>query len=108
MDLNTLIRPEFIVIALALNALGAILKYRSPFPTKLLPLVLLAVALVICSVWGWFTSVYVGASRWVDSLLMAGVVHGGVVTSLAVFGWDAVYGVFKVGLRKKNSKGGKA
>ena len=45
MDLNTLIRPEFIVIALALNALGAILKYRTSPPAKLLPLVLLAVAL---------------------------------------------------------------
>ena len=75
---------------------------------KLLPLVLLAVALPICAVWGWFTSVHTGGARWADSLLIAGLVHGSVVTALAVFGWDAVYGVFKVGLRKKNSKGGKA
>ena len=108
MDLNTVIRPEFIVIALALNALGAILKYRTSLPAKLLPLVLLAVALPICAVWGWFTSVHTGGARWADSLLIAGLVHGSVVTALAVFGWDAAYGLFKFGLRKKNSKGGKA
>jgi Kef-type K+ transport system membrane component KefB len=104
MDYNVLIRPEFVVIALFVNALGAILKYRTPLNNKLLPLVLFAVAFVICAVWGWFSSVYAGGARWADSLLIAGLVHGGVVTSIAVFGWDAIYGVYKHGLGKKKEK----
>jgi len=86
-DYNMLIRPEFIVIALFINALGAILKYRTWLANKMLPLILFAVAFIICAVWGWFTSSYVGGARWVDSLLIAGLIHGMVVTSIAVWGW---------------------
>lgn len=107
MDLNTVIRPEFIVIALWVNALGAIIKYRTPLPTKLLPIILFCVAFVMCAVWGYFTSVYMGSARIVDSLLIAGLIHGGVVTSIAVFGWDAFYGVYKHGLTKKKKKEGR-
>lgn len=104
LDLNKIVRPEFIVIALFLNALGAVLKYRTPFPTKLLPLVLLAIATTTCAVWGWFTSSFIGGARWVDTILMAGIVHGAVVASIAVFGWDAVFGLFKYGLSRKGKK----
>lgn len=110
LDLNKIVRPEFIVIALFLNATGAILKYRTPFPTKLLPLALASVAVTACAVWGWFTSNFIGGARWVDTILMAGIVHGVVVASIAVFGWDVIYGSFKYGLSRKGKqkpKGGK-
>jgi len=103
-DYNMLIRPEFIVIALFINALGAILKYRTWIANKMLPLILFAVAFVICAVWGWFTSSYVGGARWVDSLLIAGLIHGMVVTSIAVWGWDTFYGAWKSGLGRNNKK----
>ncbi len=101
MDFNTLIRTDFIVIALFISAIGAILKYRTTLDNKLIPLVLFAIAFVVCAIWGWFTSVYAGGARWADSLLMSGLVHGLVVVSIAVWGWDAFYGVYKSGLNKK-------
>ena len=104
MDFNTLIRTDFIVIALFLNAIGAILKYRTPLSNKLIPSVLFAISFVVCATWGWFTSVYAGGARWADSLLIAGLVHGMVVTSIATWGWDTFYGAFKHGLGKKKEK----
>ena len=50
MDFNTLIRTDFIVIALFLNAIGAILKYRTPLDNKLIPSVLFAISFVVCNV----------------------------------------------------------
>lgn len=104
MDFNTLIRTDFIVIALFLNAIGAILKYRTPLSNKLIPSVLFAISFVVCATWGWFTSVYAGGARWADSLLIAGLVHGVVVTSIATWGWDTFYGAFKNGLGKKKKE----
>lgn len=103
-DFNTLIRTDFFVIAPFLNAIGAILKYRTWIANKMLPLILFAVSFVICAVWGWFTSSYVGGARWVDSLLIAGLIHGMVVTSIAVWGWDTFYGAWKSGLGRNNKK----
>ncbi|MFA6843840.1 MAG: hypothetical protein WCR33_05535 [Bacilli bacterium] len=104
MDFNTLIRTDFIVIALFLNAIGAILKYRTPLDNRLIPSVLFAVSFLVCAIWGWFTSAYVGGTRWADSLLIAGLVHGTVATSIAVWGWDTFHGAFKHGLRKKKER----
>lgn len=102
--MNTLIRPAFIVIALFCNVVGAILKYRTPLANKLLPIVLFAVAFVICAVWGWFTSIYAGGARWVDTLMICGLIHGVIVTSIATFGWDSVYGIYKTGISRKGGR----
>ncbi|MEA4865367.1 MAG: hypothetical protein VB088_08215 [Sphaerochaeta sp.] len=104
MDLAAVIRPDFIVVSLLLLLLGMILKYRTKLFNKLIPSVLFAVSFVICAIWGYFTSPYAGSARWVDSLLMAGIVHGGVATSIAVWGWDTMYGLFKSGLFGKKEK----
>lgn len=103
-DLNTVIRPAFVVIALFANMLGAILKYRTPLPNKLLPLVLFAVCFFACGIWGYNTSLYGGTARWVDAIFMCGLIHGTIVTSIAVWGWDTVYGLYKNGLKRGSSK----
>lgn len=101
MDMNEIIRPSFIVIAMFLNILGVILKYRTPIFNKLLPAILFSVGFSICAVWGWFTSVYLDGARVMDALLICGLVHGFIVTSIAVMGWDTIYGFYKNGLNKK-------
>ena len=70
-------------------------------PNNLIPIILWAVSFVISAVWGYFTSGYMGGARWVDALVICGVAHGTVVTGIAVLGWDAVFGLWKNGLKKK-------
>ena len=105
MDMNTIIRPDFIVVALFLNVLGAILKYRTPITNKLLPVVLFGVGFVICAIWGYGTSVYAGGARVMDTLLMCGIIHGTIVTAIACWGWDMLHGAYKVGLFGKKKVG---
>ncbi len=124
MDLNQLIRPDFWVIPIFLNlVVGRMLKYlvgkkeedvamgRTPEQRRLLdniapliPLILFVVAFVICSVWGYYTSVYTDPdARWMDALLMCGLLHGGFAASLASWGWDIEHGFSKLrkgGLKK--------
>lgn len=97
MDMNTIIRSDFIVIALFLSILGMILKYRTPLENKLIPSVLLMVGVSISIIWGWNTSVFVGSKRWVDAILYCGFIHGMIVTAIASYGWDTIYGWYKVG-----------
>ncbi len=101
MDMNTIVRSDFIVIALFLSILGMILKYRTPLENKLIPLVLLAVGVLISIIWGWFTSSFIGGARWVDAILYCGIIHGMIVTAIAAYGWDSIYGWYKVGLTRK-------
>lgn len=113
MDLNQLIRPDFWVIPVFLNlVVGRVLKYLvgnkdAGITAKqrrlldniapLIPLVLFFVAFGICTVWGWYTSVYTDPdARWMDALLMCGLLHGAVATSIAVWSWDIEHGIDKL------------
>lgn len=99
MDLASMMRPDFVTIALFLWVLGAILKYRTDITNNGIPLILFAVAFVVSSAWGWSTSEYVGGARVVDALVICGIVHGLIVTAIAAYGWDVVNGI-KKGLKK--------
>lgn len=101
MDMNTIIRSDFIVIAVFLSILGMILKYRTSLENKMIPSVLLLVGVIISIIWGYNTSVFVGSRRWIDAILYCGFIHGLIVTAIAVYGWDLIYGWYKVGLLKK-------
>ena len=105
MDMNVIVRSDFIVIALFLSILGMILKYRTPLENKLIPSILLAVGVFISIIWGWNTSVFTGSKRWVDAILYCGVIHGGIVTAIAAYGWDTIYGWYKVGIFGKKKVG---
>jgi FtsH-binding integral membrane protein len=100
-DWNSIIREHFIVLILFINSLGGILKHRTKIDNNLLPIVLFVVAFISSAFWGSLTSVYDGWRYWADVFVASGLFHGGVVTAIAVFGWDAVHGVWKRGLRKK-------
>lgn len=102
MDIVTMIRPDFVTIALFLWILGAIIKYRTELANNTIPIVLFAVSFVLCTVWGYATSEYAGSVRWMDALLMCGLVHGLIVTAIAAYGWDVVNGI------KKSKKGNDA
>lgn len=95
MDVLQMIRPDFITIALFLWVLGAVLKYRTTLTNNAIPLILLGVSVVLCSVWGFFTSAYLDGARWIDAILMCGIVHGVIVTAVATYGWDIVNGIKK-------------
>ncbi len=99
-DLNYLIRTDFVVLIPFLNVLGAILKYRTQINNKKLPVLLFIVAVVMCALWGYFISSLGGGARWMDALLMCGLVHGLIVTSIAVWGWDAFFGLYKTGIAR--------
>jgi uncharacterized membrane protein len=101
MDIFTMIRPDFVTIALFLWILGAILKYRTNLMNGKIPVILFAVSFVLCSAWGYATSEYTGSVQIVDALLMCGLVHGVIVTAIAAYGWDVVNGI------KKTKKGGR-
>ena len=100
MDITAMIRPDFVTIALFLWILGAVLKYRTDLTNNAIPAILLGVSFVICSIWGYATSMYVGSVRMIDAIIMCGLVHGLIVTAIAAYGWDVVNGI-------KKSKGGK-
>jgi hypothetical protein len=105
MNFGEVFRPDFLVIALFLNGLGGIIKYRAPkIPNALIPVILLGTSFVMCAVWGYATSQFLGSARWVDSLLVCGVAHGTVMAGIAVLGWDAVFGLWKFGLRKEGQE----
>lgn len=100
-DWNSIIREEFIVLILFISSLGGVLKNRTKLDNDLLPIVLFVVAFFVSSILGSLTSKYEGWRFWTDVFIASGLFHGGVITSIAVFGWDAVYGLWKRGLRKK-------
>lgn len=104
-DLNLLIRIDFFTVAIFLSIIGAILKYRTPCPNKLIPTLLFGIAFFVCSVWGYFSSFYIGGARLVDALLMCGLIQGVVVSAIATWGWDVVYGIYKVGFQRNKKEG---
>jgi len=93
------LRPEFIVLALFLNILGGILKYRTPVSNELLPLILFLVACIASTIWGY--GLVLGTGRALRAFVMYGIVHGTVVTAIAVYGWDLIYGLYRYGIKKK-------
>lgn len=99
MDFVTMIRPDFVTIALFLWILGAILKYRTNLENGIIPIILFVVSFVLCTIWGYCTSEYIGNTRLVDAFIMCGLIHGAIVTAIAAYGWDVVNGI-------KKAKGG--
>ena len=97
MGLEHLIRSEFVTMTLFLVGLGAVLKYRTPLDNRLIPVVLFGVAFAIGSCIGYSHSLAVGGARAIDAFVDGGVVNGGVATGIAVFGWDALFGLYKRG-----------
>lgn len=105
--LGEIVRDKMWVISIFLLGLGAILKYLTPVSNRLIAVILLAVAIPATTTWGYLSSVYAGGFiRWFDAIVFGGLCHGLAVTSLAVFGWDAIYGVWKQGVFRKKRPGG--
>lgn len=94
MELAHIVRPEFVILVLFLSGLGSILKYRTPIDNKLIPVVLFATAFLLGASTGYVHSV---EARWFEALVTGGLVNGGTATAIAVFGWDAFYGLYKKG-----------
>ena len=99
LDLLSMIRPEYITIAIGLSAIGFVLKELVPkLRNNYIPLILLAVSFVSCSLWGYGSSVYKttgGSSLWIDAILFCGVIHGAIVWAIAAGGWDLFHGMAK-------------
>jgi len=97
------LRPEFLTISLALGILGAVLKYKTDkkkVPRGLIPLILFGVSFLICATWGYQLSDFQGGRRWVETLLIYGIVHGLVTAGISSWFWSAFHGAYKVMLEK--------
>lgn len=104
MNVLALIRPQFLYVSLFLLIVGSVIKYRTKLYNKLIALILLLCSIVLCSLWGWFSSDYTGGQRIVDALLYCGLIQGLFVAAIPVFGWDTIYGLWKYGIIRKKTK----
>ena len=99
-----MIRSELAGWILILAAVGYVIKHKTLVPNSWIPVILFGVAFLVASVWGYLTSLYAGAARWVDALVMCGLVQGLVITAIATYGWDVIHGFLKYGVRGRRKK----
>ena len=104
--LLALIREQFLVVALFLTALGAVLKYQTDISNELIAVIVTVASFFLCASLGWFTSGLVGAQRVFDAMVVCGLVHGGLIASGTVYGWDVLHGLYKFGVLRKKQKQG--
>lgn len=99
-----MVRTELLGWSALLLGLGWVIKHRTLIPNSWIPVILFGVGFLVSSVWGWVTSIYIGVARWMDALVMCGLVQGLIITSIATWGWDTVHGFLKYGVRGKRKK----
>lgn len=104
MNVLALIRPQFLYVSLFLLIVGSVIKYRTELYNKLIAIILFMASFFLCSLWGFFTSSFVGVKRIVDAFMYCGLIQGLFVASIPVFGWDTVYGLWKYGVIRKKTK----
>lgn len=105
LGLLTSLRPDLVSLTLVLVGIGAVVKYRTTWPNELIPAILIAVSVVICSLTGWFHSnPGTGVIRWYDAIILGGIVDGLSVAAYAGLMWSFLHGVYKK--HRKRTGGG--
>lgn len=99
LGLLTSLRPDLVNLTIALVGIGALIKYRGkPWMkkyTELIPIVLLAIAFIVCGLSEWFHSSESGATRVYDAIVLGGLRDGIIVTATSVLSWSALHGLYK-------------
>lgn len=103
LGLLTSLRPDLFNLMIALVGVGAVIKYRTKVSNELIPVILISVAFIVCSLTGWFHSTT--SARWYDAFILGGIVDGFTVSAYAGLLWSALHGLYKN--RKKKTGGEK-
>jgi len=101
LGLLTSLRPDLVNLTIVLVGIGALIKYRTTWPNELIPVTLITVAFIVCSLTGWFHST--SGSRWFDALILGGVIDGLTASAFAGLLWSTLHGLYK---RRRNKSGG--
>ncbi len=102
-ELEHLLRPEFISLWFGLLALGAILKHsftNAEFDNNLIPAVLYGVGFLFGGIM-WVIE-HPDATGWrmvLGFIVTGGICNGGVAAWFANGGWDLAHGLYKHGLK---------
>lgn len=104
------ITSGMLAIALTLNLLGSVLKYRTGTPNELIAVILTAVSFLIwclIGVWKNAGNGLYGGAFWYEVLFANGFSLGLPTAALAITGWDILHGIhrFRKNRKKKAGKG---
>lgn len=91
------ISSGMLAVALILNLIGSVLKYRTGTPNELIAVVLAAVSFFLwCLIGIWKTAGYCsGSAFWYEVIFANGISLGLPTVAMAVFGWDILHGIHK-------------
>lgn len=99
--------PDFIFMIPLLVLIGVVAKHLTDLNNGLIPFLLIVIAVVGCSVWGYQISAFaVGEGRWFDAIVRSGLAQGFLLAAIAGKIYNTVHGAKKTvrELKMKKSK----
>lgn len=100
-----IISSGMLAVALCLNLIGSVLKYRTGTPNELIAFILTAISFLIWCLIGAWKSVGIcyGSAFWFEVLFSNGFSLGLPTAGLAITGWDILHGIHRF---RKNRRAG--
>lgn len=101
-----IISSGMLAVALCLNVVGSVLKYRTGTPNELIAFILTAISFCIwCLIGAWKNiDTYYGSAFWYEVLFKNGFSLGLPTAGFAITGWDIFHGIHRF---RKNRRAGK-
>ena len=100
-----LISSGILAVAIVLNIIGSVLKYRTGTPNELIAVILTAVSFIIwCLIGAWKSMDLSGSAFWYEVIFANGVSLGLPTVALAVTGWDVFHGIHLFRKSRKEKK----
>ena len=101
-----IISSGMLAVALILNLIGSVLKYRTGTPNELIAIVLSLVSVFLwCLIGVWKSLGLEGAGFWYEVIIENGLFLGLPTAALSITGWDILHGLHS--FRKARKEEGK-
>lgn len=99
-----IISSGILAVALILNLIGSVLKYRTGTPNELLAIVLTVISFVLwCLIGTWKTLSFMGSINWYSIIVENGIFLGLPTVAMAITGWDILHGIHRFWKSRKTS-----
>ena len=102
------ISSGMLAVALILNLLGSVLKYRTGTPNELIAVILTAISFILwCLIGAWKSLDMYGAEFWYEVIFTHGISLGLPTSALAITGWDILHGLHRFRKNRRENATGK-
>lgn len=101
-----IVSSGILAVAIFLNLIGSVLKYRTGTPNTLIAIILTALSVLIwCFIGAWKAAGKInGAGFWYEVVFANGLSLGLPTVALSIAGWDIVHGIHRFRKDRKAAK----